>query len=197
MITDESQLSGIANPFHFVFILDDSAAMSGSPWVELIGAYNGFVSKRRSTTGAEKEVMSVVMLGNTSCTVVTMTPWQNSPTLSFRSSPGTNFVSAYQNAHQCLRADTKGEYTPIVIFMTDGSCSNVPVQLAKEIDDEFKDRGLMVKYVSFGDGADQSSLHAMASVCSDGRATVTHANIGELAQIFLQIESSCAVAEYS
>ena len=58
-----------------------------------------------------------------------------------------------------------------------------------------KEKGLITRFIAFGGGADQSSLHSMAQMCTDG---IVKANdIGDLEQTFLQIEAEvAAVPEY-
>ena len=78
--------------------------------------------------------------------------------------------------------------------------NHIKKTIVKQIETKYKDKGLMSKYVSFGPNANTASLNAMANECTSDkarRATVSHANIGELTQIFMEIENSCVIAEYN
>eukprot|EP01031_Cornospumella_fuschlensis_P025016 gene25016-30218_t len=184
----------VASDFHVVFVLDESGSMSGAPFAELTAAYKNFVAKRQALKNGD--IVSVVMFSGSSRVIASCQPISNAPSLPF-SGGGTAFAGALARARDCISAGSNTYAAPVVIFMTDGGCGDLPeaLQQMRALDEQCAPLGLQVHLVAFGGGASIDNLNAMSSTCT--RGFVHTAGMGELENTFQEIEQSLYVAEYN
>ena len=197
----KSEVQAIVQPLHFVFVLDQSTSMGnstskGTRYDELRTSFDAF-KKKRLESGDAGDRVSVILFSDNMKHLAKMVAWNEVPALSFNGG-GTKFEYGLRGAEEALARDSSGRYRPVIIFMTDGdnngdqASTNTSMQT---IDNKYKEKGLITRFIAFGGGADQSSLQSMAQLCTDG---IVKANdIGDLEQTFLQIEAEvAAIPEY-
>jgi len=117
-----------ANPdenacFHFVFCLDESGSMSGSPWTALVAAYQSFLTIRRQSQRGSHDLVSVVQFSSSARIIFQAQPLGTCPnSLSFGNG-GTSFNPALLHA-QTIFARAPNAVRPVLVFMTDGQNSD-------------------------------------------------------------------------
>ncbi len=146
--------------FHFVFVLDESGSMSGTPFAGLQAAYSNFLSKRKSSQGLD-DYVSVILFSSTARRLF------NSPqtiktvptTLDYRSG-GTNFIAGLQEADNMI---AQSRLKPIMIFMSDGEDGNaatVSAEAMRKMKMKYNSLGFIAHTIAFGGG--HTTLSGMA-----------------------------------
>jgi hypothetical protein len=107
-----------AHAFHFVFCLDCSGSMKGSPWKQVLQAYQLLVS-RRSNDQCLGDYLSVVTFDHHPTVAFQMQPLASAPRSFSGSFGGTSFRPALQTCDGLLAGTPQG-HTPLLIFMSDG-----------------------------------------------------------------------------
>jgi hypothetical protein len=113
--------AALVKPYHFVFALDDSGSMSGQPWIDLERAYHQFLDRRRSDQGGSRDLVSIVLHHSTTMLALDrasiISPQARVPLCPRWG--GNSFYVALQGVREQLNK-VGPEYTPMMIFMSDG-----------------------------------------------------------------------------
>jgi len=183
---------------HIIFCLDESGSMSGSPWRELIGAFERFWKSRVEDQGPP-EYVSVVQFASSARTTHQMIPLHGPPpTLDYRSG-GTVFLPPVQQAESLIRSHGPNQgYTSIVIFMSDGGSGDGPraASVLQNLATSHPKR--FASYtIGFGSGA-SGTLEQMAF--ADGvqnRKNYRTSQVGNLGETFSKISQEIGESEAS
>lgn len=188
-----------ASAFHFVFCLDGSGSMSGTPWTELTTAYQQLL-QRRNNDQCLGDVVSVVTFDHNPSVVANCTPIASAPTSLYAGFGGTAFGPALQQCNSLLASTPRG-YTPILIFMSDGEDGNSgAVQEMQSLYNRYSSRNLQVHTIAFGAaargsyGSGASLLQNMAQVAPGGRFHTAVSGV-QLSQVFVQIAAECGAVD--
>jgi uncharacterized protein YegL len=171
--------------FHFIFILDESGSMSGTPWNQLCNAYSTFIAQRKGDQGFH-DLVSVVAFNSYPREIFRKYPINQCPCLSGYRGGGTSFSPAINYASDYIISDP-ADCKKMVIFMSDGADgSSNAVQTVRTVKSRFPD--LVFNTVAFGSDADSRLLQEMAS---EGGGKLYTARTGiELQQAFATIAGS-------
>ena len=181
---------------HVIFMLDESGSMRGDKYIELTRAYDDFVSQRCDKDDTDSDVLTVITFDNSARTVCTMTPFSSAPLLPRLGGGGTRFYPPLVNAESALSTAEGADLLPVLVLMTDGRCDDIDKasRMMSALDDKYKEDGLQVHLVAFGQNASVSNLETLCNLCTEGH---THtAALGDLVATFKDIEQSIVVAEY-
>ena len=189
---DNSKLP--AHAFHFVFCLDASGSMAGTPWQQLIQAYQLLISRRRNDQCLE-DYLSVVTFKSSATVEFQMKSLTAAPQTFSGGSGGTSFTPAL---HTCdgLLARTPPGYTPILIFMSDGEDGGGnAVGAMQQLYEKYGRSNLQVHTIAFGQsyGGGASLLQNMAQMAGGQ----FHAAAGgmQLNQVFVKIAAECTAVD--
>lgn len=150
---------------HIVFLLDDSGSMSGAPWNALCAAYKTFLTARKSSQGVS-DIVSVIYHETTPMVVHSQALLHSMPSLAPPRLGGNHFSRALEAGDRAIGA-APANYTPVLIFMSDGCDNNYQSEM-RTITSKYSSRGIQIHTVAFGSGADHRMLKRMADEC-DGR----------------------------
>jgi uncharacterized protein YegL len=190
-----------ASAFHFVFCLDSSGSMSGTPWQQLMAAYQQLLHRRNSDQ-CNGDVVSVITFNSCPTVQINCAPVATAPTYFSGGSGGTAFSPALQQCDSLLAATPAG-FTPILIFMSDGQDgSGNAVQQMQSLYSRYSSRNLQVHTIAFGAAAHSgyssytvgsSLLQSMAQAASGQY----HTAVGgvQLSQVFVQIAAECGAVD--
>jgi uncharacterized protein YegL len=137
---------------HHIFVLDCSGSMSGSPWRNLMAAWNEYIHNRIAD-GASLDLVSVVTFDNyaqieyEAQNITTMTR----ASILYRGG-GTNYAAGLRSANEVLSRVNFEVYKPTVVFFSDGHPAD-PMQgeqLAAHIGGCYEKNGLQAFAVGFG-----------------------------------------------
>ena len=107
----------VVHQFHFVFVLDESSSMRGSPWQAVLKSFNSFLDLRNSDQS--NDIVSVVNFSSSAREVWSGVPACNcSSEISFTGGY-TDFLPAIDVAFPLIQRFPK-TYLPVMIFMSDG-----------------------------------------------------------------------------
>jgi len=155
---DESVV--IAPPsFTFIFVLDESGSMGGTPWDDLCRAYNTFIQMRKREQTGSTEYVSIIQFDSSARKIVENCDIKHAPTSLSISGGGTSFDPALNMASGCI-ATSHG--IPVLIFMSDGEGSYSGVM--KNIYANYKSRGLQVHTIAFG----RTASSMLQQIANDG-----------------------------
>lgn len=191
-----------ASAFHFVFCLDGSGSMSGTPWAQLMTAYQQLLH-RRNNDQCLGDVVSVVTFNSSPRVVETCTPIESVRTSFSGGSGGTAFGPALRQCDSLL-ASTPPGFTPILVFMSDGEDgAGDAVQEMQSLYNRYSSRNLQVHTIAFGAAAYSSSsysgrsgaplLQNMAQAAAGQFHTA--ASGVQLSQVFVQIAAECGAVD--
>jgi len=170
---------------HFVFCLDESGSMNGSPWQQLMAALQGFI-RQRTNDQATADIISVVQFDSRArCTVNQATLAAFPAQLAF-SGGGTCFAPALHQA-DALISQAPARSVPIMIFMTDGGTVDAAEseRLCGALRAKYAGHGFQCHTVGFGHHVATSLLQTMAG--NGGGRYHAAPNGNDLAQVFVQI----------
>eukprot|EP01127_Copromyxa_protea_P008978 TRINITY_DN2080_c0_g1_i4.p1 TRINITY_DN2080_c0_g1~~TRINITY_DN2080_c0_g1_i4.p1 ORF type:complete len:7466 (-),score=1064.85 TRINITY_DN2080_c0_g1_i4:44-22441(-) len=172
--------------YHFVFVLDESGSMSGTPWKELESAYRVFLQKRTADQAGSGDYVSIVQFSSRARCTLSCKPITRAPSNLNFASGGTSFLPALAEANNCIRS---GQGIPVLIFMSDGGSGEGASQCSKAVQDlKSQHPSLQVHMIGFGSGADTGQLQKMATA---GGGKFHFASIGaDLVQAFSSIAGS-------
>ena len=176
-----------AKRFHFVFCLDESGSMGGTPWQALLTAYAGFLNKRRNDQGAD-DLVSVVTFGSgytiqhKAVSILSV-----SGRLDYHGG-GTNFDQALQGAVEVLSATPQGAI-PMLVFMSDGHGSGTPVPTISSLRQQYP--GFVCNCVGLG-SADMDTLREMSDA---GNGQTWTSEMDTIAAVFGEIAAGCAALD--
>jgi uncharacterized protein YegL len=181
-----------AHAFHFVFCLDCSGSMSGSPWQEVLQAYQLLVS-RRSNDQCLEDYLSVVTFDDYPTVAFQMQSLASAPRSFSGRFGGTSFTPALQTCDQLLAGTPQG-YTPILIFMSDGcDGGGNAVGAMQQLHQKYSRMNLQVHTIAFGHSYGAPLLQNMAQVAGGE----FHAAAGgmQLNQVFVKIAAECTAVD--
>jgi hypothetical protein len=162
---NQAALSSAVAKYHLVFCLDESRSMSGQPWQDLMAAVSAFIDKRIELCNANHcpatDLVTVVNHASTARIVFQERPITSKPqtSIDFRSG-GNNFSVAFNTTLPCILS-TKADFTPCLIFMSDGGCGNGEKEMEKI---RAQCPTLQVFVVGFGSGCDRNKLSNLAKL---------------------------------
>merc|ERR1712137_278702 len=117
------------NQYHFVFVLDESGSMCGTPWSDLLASYERF---RQLRCGDQSnDIISVVTFDSSARTRITGKPSSQAIYRQDPNSGGTSFNPALMEAFGVLNRFTG--YTPVMVFMSDGDCGERPDDVCQRL----------------------------------------------------------------
>jgi uncharacterized protein YegL len=151
-----------ADKMHLVFCLDGSTSMSGSPWSDLMQAYQQLLSKRRNDQGVD-DYVSVVVFNDRATIIVRCTPLRQAPQSVNMPGGDTNFAPPLTEARALIGA-MGHDYNPVLIFMSDGDNGDkgAPEPIMQEIYRQYSSRNLQVHTIGFGNAANSPTLKQLA-----------------------------------
>jgi len=179
------------NGMHVVCCLDESYSMKGSPWSELISAFQAFWATTADATPGSM-FASVVQFNDGARTTQQFVPIEGAaPTLTPQWS-GTCFEPATLEAKRLIdQYGPSNGYTTVVIFMSDGaagdagSATRVLQSLAQQYSGQFESHT-----VGFGPGA-PTTLEGMAFANGENDKTKYRAaSVGNLTETFTAVAKS-------
>lgn len=155
-----------SKPLHIVLALDDSGSMSGQPWIDLIDAVRTFLTDRiAQCLAAGHNCTDVVTIINHSSTCQVMCRAEsihNSPEKKSRfRSGGNDFKAILDVCYKEFQAMDRATYTPVLIFMSDGGCSNGDPEMSRLVADM---PDIVVKAIGFSPGCDQVKMKRLAKL---------------------------------
>mmetsp|Transcript_46309 Transcript_46309/g.107760 ORF Transcript_46309/g.107760 Transcript_46309/m.107760 type:complete len:1137 (-) Transcript_46309:94-3504(-) len=144
---------------HFVFCMDDSGSMRGTPWEELTKAYTAFLDDRLAQDGENNDLVSIIVFNTSARTQVRAEPLSSKPMPKYGGG-GTKFAPALQEALKVLEEVSEG--VGILIFMSDGCAGDLALSLplARQMRETYD--GLQTHFVGFGRGVNESELRSLA-----------------------------------
>jgi len=163
---NRSKGSKSCDRYHIFFCLDDSGSMYGQPWKDLMTAVIAFIDRRIAmctNAGAAAEDV-VTILNHASQTevmceneIITSHPETKTK---FRSG-GNDFKKCLEKCHELITKADCATYTPVLLFMSDGGCSNGEAEI-QTLANTFPT--LKIFMIGFGRGCDQKKLENMAKI---------------------------------
>ena len=168
---------------HFIFLLDESGSMSGTPWNELGAAYNNFIDLKQKSQSSF-DYISVITYDHKVRRLFTRESVMNAKNrIGNSNNGGTIFTPAFQEAEKIIKQENEAE--PIIIFMSDGGAEDPTGYIASSLMNPYQRKGLKIYSVAFG-YANKSILDKIACVgCTQVAKTAT--NGIELANVFKAI----------
>jgi hypothetical protein len=177
--------------------------MSGTPWQQLMTAYQQLL-QRRNSDQCNGDIISVVTFNSYPTVQINCASITAAPTYFSGGSGGTAFSPALQQCDSLLAATPAG-YTPILIFMSDGEDgSGTAVQQMQSLYSRYSSQNLQVHTIAFGAAAGSSYsiygggsgaglLQSMAQAASGQY----HTAVGgvQLSQVFVQIAAECGAVD--
>jgi len=145
--------------YHFVFVLDESGSMSGSPWDELVRAYTIFLNKRLSDQMGVNDIISIIQFDDNARTTVEGISIHAAPRQLHCRGGGTIFAPALQQARNLI-ATTKD--IPVLIFMSDGNASDGPSAITAIQAILAASPNVQVHTIAFGSSAGHQLLQTLA-----------------------------------
>jgi len=166
---NSSVIQSIAK-YHLFFCLDESGSMSGSPWNDLMAAVNAFIQKRielcQNSGYPIEDLVTVVNYSGNGRVVLTNEIITSNPQRKINfNSGGTNFAEGLKTVIQCLNGANLAGYTPCLLFMSDGGCSNGEAEM-KLIRNQNPNMKIFV--IGFSSGCDRGKMNNMAQ-CGGGQ----------------------------
>lgn len=110
---------------HVIFCLDESGSMSGTRWEALKLAFREFLSIRRDVGGSAGDKISVIQFDNTARIVLNRASLEVAYNhVLICNGGGTNFIPALEAVkQQILSSSTSENLDTVVVFMSDGECT--------------------------------------------------------------------------
>ena len=164
MLEDLNQPKKTAKPFFFVFALDDSGSMAGQAWNDLIGGVSAFI-RNRIQFCAEKgtkalDLVTIINYSNSAQVMCQGVSIHSSPETKTRfRNGGTDFQVALKMSHTELQRIDQKQYSPVLIFMSDGGCSNGDQEMKAIISSMPQ---VAVRTIGFGRKCDQNRMNQLA-----------------------------------
>ena len=137
--------------FHWVLALDKSYSMRGQPWQDVMVSTKSFMRSRGSVSTGEK--YSIVIYGSRALVgeefqdVANFNP-QSMTTLD--AGGGTNFSVALSTADEVISRHLDENCNPVLVFMSDGGCSNGDTEMAELARKYLVEHKLKVYTIGFG-----------------------------------------------
>jgi hypothetical protein len=183
--------------FHFVFVLDESGSMSGTPWESLVKAYQSFLDRRRNDQGGS-DLFSVVQFASRARIIYQQKHLADTHRDLNDDSGGTNYLSGLQEAAKVIANDTSTS-TVMMIFMSDGGDGGPdPLPTISNLRQNYlKSHNFICHTIPFGEDVTPGSKAAnlLQSMASNGGGQMYPALTGdELKQVFQKIAADCTVA---
>lgn len=180
---------------HFVFVMDESGSMQGSPWQELVNAYTAFLIQRGSDQTAYYDMVSVVQFNGGARITMSNRPLHQAAanTSLHHGGGGTSFSPAMQEACKIMNGASM-EQQVCLVFMSDGQAGDTQ-QACSVLKQQVTKRGsrLDVHAVAFG-SASVVNLRAISNVAGP-RGQFHTARIGQLTAVFQEIAGSTAPSD--
>ena len=146
---------------HFIFLLDESGSMSGTPWKEVKVAYNNFIDLRQKSQSII-DYVSVITYDDSVRPLFTRESVLNAKDRIGNSNDGgTIFIPAFQNAQTIVAQESEAQ--PIIIFMSDGEAEDPTEYIRDNLMKPYQGKGLKIYSVAFG-SANRSLLDKIAAV---------------------------------
>lgn len=182
--------AGAAAPgsrYHLVFCLDASGSMGGSPWSQVVSAYQQTLQRRMSDQ-AFADLVTAISFNHTAYTCCSAVDIQRASTPLYTSG-GTSFAPALQAAHAAMAA-APADATPVLIFMSDGENTDAAASVAamQALWAAYGRRGLRVHTVAFGSGV--AMLQSLAGAVPGGQYHACRTGV-DLAATFVSIAAGC------
>ena len=179
-LVDEKAIASSKVKKHFIFLLDESGSMRGTPWNELRSAYNNFIDIRQKSQSII-DYISVITYNSSVRTLFIRESVLNAKNrLGDLQGGGTRFTPAFQEAQKIVSKENEAQ--PIIIFMSDGGAEDPTAYITNSLMNPFQGIGLKIYSVAFG-SANLSILNKIASV--GGTQDAKKATNGiELAAVF-------------
>lgn len=186
--------------FHFVFCLDESGSMQGSPWSALLRAYQAFIIKRRNDQG----------LGDVVSTITFSSEWRGSSSgyhnqgmlvpiekvktnLEYHNG-GTDFSIALKGAGEAL-AKTPRDCKPFLLFMSDGRNGNASEDPVTTIE-SFKRRYPGFRCDTIGMGTDEEvDVATLTRMAQAGGGSYHKSDSKNISSVFGEIAAGCAAMD--
>ena len=138
--------------FHWVLVLDKSPSMDGQPWQDVMASTKSFMRSRGSVSNSEK--FSIVIYGSYAFVVKEFQDVANftkqSMTAGLDVGPGTNFSAALSTADQVISRHLDENCNPVLVFMSDGICSNGDAEMTEISRKYLVEHKLKVYTIGFG-----------------------------------------------
>jgi len=172
MKLNEACLSKAVSKYHLFFCLDESGSMSGQPWKDLILAVTAFITKRIEMCEANScvplDLVTIVNYGSAGRVIFQDEKISNLKQVDLYSripfaDTGTNFAAGLKEVMKCIGQTKFSEYTPCLIFMSDGGCGNGEKEM-EEIQTLYGPNKLQVFVVGFSSGCDRSKMTKLATL---------------------------------
>ena len=149
---------------HFIFLLDESNSMRGTPWNELRSAYNNFIDIRQKSQSII-DYISVITYNSSVKPLFIRESVLNAKNrlgdfYGGRSKYSPN-TPAFQEAQKIVSAENEAQ--PIIIFMSDGGAEDPTAYIKNRLMTPFQRKGLKIYSLPFGN-ADLSNLNKIASI---------------------------------
>jgi uncharacterized protein YegL len=174
--------------FHFVFCLDQSGSMSGSPWAALLHAYQTFINKRRNDQG----------MGDVVSTITFDTYYRNhgllvpihavNTQLNFQGG-GTNFDQALEGAAEAF-SRTPVDCIPFLLFVSDGQGLGNPIPTIQSFRQRY--RGFKCDTIGLGSLVDVATMTGMANA---GGGRYYQSDVENISHVFGEIAAGCAALD--
>jgi uncharacterized protein YegL len=181
-----------AGAFHFVFCLDESGSMSGSPWADVTAAYNRLV-QRRCSDQCQGDIVSVVTFSSSPRVQAEAVRIESAPTTLSYYGGGTYFAPALQTCDGVIGRRLSSSFTPILIFMSDGcdGASDGP-QVMQQLRIKYAAHNLQVHTIAFG----HSNNPLLEQMAREGSGQFHTAVDGvQLGQVFGKIAAECTAVD--
>ena len=177
---------------HLVFCLDGSGSMEGQPWQELMVSYKHLLHTRITDHQAVDDLVSVLVFNSEADIRFELEPITTAPRDVTFATGGTRFTPALKAAGALLSRERGGDYTPVLVFMSDGvpdgsrgDTDSDQIAAMRQIVQIHGGHGLKVYTVPFGREADRRRMENLAT---EGKGTMLAASSGaELMDVFEQI----------
>ena len=174
--------------FHFIFCLDESGSMSGSPWAALLNAYQTFINKRRNDQGMG-DVVSTITFDSGYRNQGMLVPIGSVNLHLAYHGGGTDFDQALSGAREAL-ARTPTDCIPYLLFMSDGHGGGNPIPTIQSFLKGY--RGFRCDTIGLGGGVDVNTMTRMAEA---GGGRYHPSDIGNISNVFGEIAAGCAALD--
>jgi Mg-chelatase subunit ChlD len=191
---DEQQQ--VPQAFHFVFVLDESGSMSGSPWNALVAAYQSFLARRQNDQGGD-DLFSVVQFSSGARIICQRQRLSTTPQTLHFGNGGTTYIAGLQSADTVIAGDTSTS-SVVMIFMSDGGDGGPnPLPKINEFHQKYRNKNFICHTVAFGSGVSQGSSAAqlLQNMATQGGGKLYYAlNNADLVSAFSSIAANCTVS---
>jgi uncharacterized protein YegL len=175
--------------FHFIFCLDESGSMCGSPWAALLSAYQTFINKRLNDQGMG-DVVSTITFGSEYRNQGMLVPIGIVNIHLAYHGGGTNFDQALLGAREAL-ARTPTDCIPYLLFVSDGcGHGNHTIPTIQSFMAGY--RSFRCDTIGLGEGVDVAFMTRMAEA---GGGRYHPSDIGNISDVFGEIAAGCAALD--